>query len=310
MSDTSFLELRSPRPSLMLRLAGWLIARRGSELDDPVALAENIPGRAPPQDAPMPASFRDRFDVEEQELEGQQVVTLHPKGATGRWHIIYFHGGGFFLPMFKEHWPLVAALVEATGASVSVPLYKVVPEHDHRPAEALADALFAHISKTWEPGRIALAGDSAGGNMAAALALRLRDAGGAMPGRLILFAPWLDVTLEDEAARKVEDDDIMLAVDPLRIMGGWWAGSRDPKDPQVSPLYADPTGLPPTAIFQGRDDIFVIDSHSYASNAASRGADIKLYEYQGAPHVFMAVTPTREAKDVFRLCDRFLKKGN
>ena len=312
MADTGFYEMRSKRPSMLLRFAGWLIARRGSDFDDPVELAEKVPTRAPPRDAPMPASFHDRFDVEESELEDQRVVTLHPKGtgATGggSHHILYFHGGGFYLPTFKEHWPLTAALVEATGASLSMALYKVVPENDWKPATALADALYDKAREARDPAQIVLAGDSAGGNMALSLALRLRDAGKPLPGHVILFAPWLDVTLEDEAARAVEADDIMLAVDPLRQMGRWWAGQRDPKAPLVSPLYADPAGLPPIAIFQGRHDIFVVDSHSFAANAAAKGADVKLYEYEGAPHVFMAITPTREAKDVFAKCAQILGK--
>ena len=305
-----FFELRFPKPSLTMRFTGWLIGRRSSELDDPVELHENVPHRAAPQDAPMPKSFNSDFDVKRWTVEGQKVVTLHPKSGKSERHIIYFHGGGFFLPMFKEHWPLVGALAETLGVSVTVPLYHVVPEHDYRPATALAEAVYDKVAEEHEHSKIVLAGDSAGGNFAVSLALKRRDAGQPQPGRLILFAPWLDLTLADPAARDVEERDVMLGVDSLQVLGEWWAGDRDPIDPYCSPFYANPAGLPPTAIFQGRDDIFVVDNRSFAAKAAEAGVSVKLYEYEGAPHVFMAVTRTREAKDTFTLVDRFLKQAH
>jgi len=80
-------------------------------------------------------------------------------------------------------------------------------------------------------------------------------------------------------------------------------------DPAVSPLYAVPdllAQLPPTRIWTGRHDIFIIDSRSFLARLRAAGVDAKLYEYEAAPHVFMAITPTREAKDVLGLLRDFL----
>jgi acetyl esterase/lipase len=103
--------------------------------------------------------------------------------------------------MFKVHWPLVAEMVERCGVSVTVPLYPVVPEAPHSAQDAVADAAFAKLAETVDPSRIILNGDSAGAHMALALALRLaraaRETGGPQPGKLALFAPWLDLTLAD-----------------------------------------------------------------------------------------------------------------
>lgn len=311
MASGDIFELRTRKASLLMRVMTWLISKQprpfpaGAE-----ELRKAIASREPPEDAPMPDAFENRFKTERWEAAEQPCVTLHPKGGKGAKHIIYFHGGGFIKPMFKEHWPLVAALIETTGASVTVPLYNVVPEASYRDAEAQADAVFAKISGDWAPSEIALAGDSAGGNLALALALRLHLAGGPQAGKLVLFAPWLDVTLADEASRAVEADDIMLRVDALRVMGEMWAGERDPANAGVSPLYADDAtlaALPPTAIFQGRHDIFVVDCRNYAESAKAAGNPVRLYEYAAAPHVFMALTFTSEAKDCLLLADEFLK---
>lgn len=308
--DRDPFELRFAKPSFLMRLLVWVLSKRPSPFpDEPEALRKALDEREPPADAPIPDAFKSRFIIEDWIAEGQKCVTLHPaSGKSGR-HIIYFHGGGFILPMFKEHWPLVAALVKATGASVTVPLYEVVPEASYERAEALADAVFAKLAAEDGASNITLAGDSAGGNMAAALAVRLARRGSGQAGHLVLFAPWLDVTLSDEASRMVEKVDVMLRVDSLRVMGDLWAGERDPEGEGVSPLYASPevlAALPPTAIFQGRHDIFVVDCRNFARKAATAGHPVQLYEYGGAPHVFMALTPTREAKDCLALVRDFV----
>lgn len=311
MLQGSTSELRSARASLLMRAVVWLMKRRKPVFPhSPEGFREKLAGREPPRDAPMPAKFEKRFTVERRTVEGQEVVTLHPKSGPAAWHMLYFHGGGFILPMFEVHWPLAAKLVETCGLSITLPLYPVVPESTASEQDALADACFAELAMTHAPERIALGGDSAGGHMALTLALRLARAGGAQPGRLALFAPWLDLTMRDEAMRAVEPHDAMLKIGTLRAAGEIYARERDPASPECSPLYT-PTeqlaALPPTRIWTGRHDLFIVDSRTFAGKLRDAGVDATLYEYEAAPHVFMAITPTREAKDVFALMRAFLR---
>ncbi|MEQ8410070.1 MAG: alpha/beta hydrolase [Erythrobacter sp.] len=310
MLQGSTAELRSERASLLMRAVVWLMKRRKPVFPhSPEGFREKLARREPPQDAPMPAKFEQRFTVERRTVEGQEVVTLHPKSGPGEWHMLYFHGGGFVLPMFDVHWPLAAKLVETCGLSITLPLYNVVPESPASVQDALAHACFAQLAEAHAPERIVLCGDSAGGHMALALALRLARAAGPQPGRLALFAPWLDLAMKDEAMRAVEPHDAMLKIGTLRAAGEIYAGTRDPASAECSPLYT-PTEqlaqLPPTRIWTGRHDLFIVDSRSFAGKLRDAGVDAKLYEYEAAPHVFMAITPTREAKDVFALMKGFL----
>jgi len=309
LTDTS-IELRSPGPSLLMRFVKWLVGRRPPVFPhDEAGFHAAMKGRKRPADAPMPEAFRTRFAVEEREVSGHKVVTLHPKSGPGAWHMLYFHGGGFVRPMFKEHWPLVAEMVRTCGISVTVPLYPVVPEASYSAQDALADAVYAELAAMHDPARIILNGDSAGGHMALALALRLVEAGGPLPGKLALFAPWLDLGLADPAIAAVEPHDVMLKIGTLRACGGLVAAGRAIDDPAVSPLYAAPehlAQLPPTRIWTGRHDIFIIDSRSFLGKLRAAGVDAMLYEYEAAPHVFMAITPTREAKDAIALLGEFL----
>ena len=312
MNSDDLFELRSAKPSLVLRFLTWVISKRPSVFPTTEDGArEFLANRKPPKDEPIPEKLERKHRAEHWEAEGQQCVTLHPSsggGADGKGaqHIIYFHGGGFVLPMFELHWPFVAALADLTNASVTVPLYDVVPESPYTNAEALADAAFAKIAQDWDPAQIIAAGDSAGGHMAVNLVLRAKAAGRAQPGKLLLLSPWLDLSLADDAARVVEAKDIMLNVDPLRVMGEVWAGTRDPKAPECSPLYADLTGLSPTRIFQGRHDLFVVDCRNFMSRAREVEAPVKLYEYAGAAHVFMILPGTRERADTMALIKDFV----
>jgi len=303
-------ELRSHAPSLVMRAAKWLLSRQKPIFPrDAAEFRKAMADRKLPLDAPMPEAFRKRFLVEEREVLGHKVVTLHPKGGPAAWHMLYFHGGGFVMPMFKVHWPLVAAMVKRCGLSVTVPLYPLVPEASHAAQEALADAAYAELAAHHDPARIILNGDSAGGHMALSLALRLIAAGGPLPGRLALFAPWLDLGLADPAIAAVEPHDVMLKIGTLRACGELFAAGRALDDPAVSPLYAPSEALaqlPPTRIWTGRHDLFIVDSRTFAARLRAAGVDARLYEYAGAPHVFMAILPTRESRDTLALLKDFL----
>ena len=303
-------ELRSAKPSLLMRLLTWIVSKRPSVFPKD---ASQVPGflnsRKLPADAPMPQKFDAKYSVERWQAAGHECVTLHPKSGKGARHILYFHGGGFVLPMFDVHWPLVAALVDRSGASVTVPLYPVAPESSKSAQDVMADAAYAKLLEDWAAADIVLSGDSAGGHMALALALRLIRNGGQKPGKLLLFAPWLDVTMADDAMRAVEPHDVMLKVDALRKIGAVWAGDEKPGSPECSPLYTASTEmaqLPPTRIFTGRHDLFIVDSRTFQDKLVNAGVDSVLYEYEGAPHVFMAILPTRESKDCLALASDFV----
>lgn len=314
MLTNSTIELRSPKPSILMRVVKWVMSRRKPVFPHTAdEYRAQMAARDLPTDAPMPAKFAQKFRVEEWEAAGQKVITLHPQKGPAQWHMLYFHGGGFVLPMFKEHWPLAEAMVETCGVSISLPMYDVVPEASYEAQDAVADAAFAKIAGEHDPAKIILNGDSAGGHMALSLALRLakaaQGAGNPQPSKLALFAPWLDMTLADPAIAAIEPHDIMLKIGSLRVCGEMFAGGRDPGGAQCSPLYTDAADLallPPTRIWTGRHDLFIIDSRTFVGKLREAGVDAKLYEYEAAPHVYMAVVPTREAKDTLALLRDFI----
>jgi monoterpene epsilon-lactone hydrolase len=285
--------------SVAMRVATLVLKAGGKPLADTEATRTKFLSRTYPSPAPIPASLAKKVNVTKAIIGGHKVLTLVPTTNASTRHVIYYHGGAYVNDMLGPHWDIVGALIDATGATVTVPIYPLAPEKSNRPAFAFLADVYRDVLTKAAAGDVVLAGDSAGGGLALGQAIEFRDQKLPLPGRIILFSPWLDLTLADPEARKLETKDVMLAVDALRMCGAWWAGGDDPRLPRLSPLYADLEGLPPIELYQGTNDIFVVDSRTFVKKVQAAGGAIHYGEYPGAFHVFVGATFTPEAKDVF-----------
>lgn len=285
--------------SAAMQAAARLIGAGGKPLADTAGFRAAIEHRAPPVAAEIPPTLRAHWNVAETQVDGRTVITVSPKVGASRWRIIYLHGGAYVNDLIAPHWTIIDRLMTATGAAVTVPLYPLAPEHDYRAAFAFLHDVYRGMLAHDRAADIVIAGDSAGGGLALGQVLDDRAKGLPLPGRIILFSPWLDLTLANPRARAVEPDDMMLAVDALRLCGRWWAAPTDPKSPILSPLYADLKRLPPIDLFQGTRDIFVVDARTFAAKARAAGNAIDYREYPGGFHVFVGGPDTPEGEDVF-----------
>lgn len=276
------------------------LTRRESELDAYRA-------RPYPRAAPVKPSLREFCDVRERQVQGRPVYDLTPKHGASDWHFIYTHGGGYTGALVSAHWDVVESLVRLTGASVTVPLYPLTPEHTYEAAYSLLEAVYRDLLSRTPAEKIVLCGDSAGGALALGQAIHARDTALPSPGRVVLFAPWLDLALSDPEIEKVEPRDVMLRADRLRVKGRWWAGNADRTGPLLSPMYADLRGLPPIDVFHGTDDLLIVDARTFHRQALRVGADVRLYETPGGFHVFMGAPWIPEARDVYRQIARNLE---
>lgn len=294
-------------PSLRMRAVGFVLGllpkffpADTEKLDQTLAKREPVP-------ATMPAALSKACEIDEWEDDGQRAVTLKPRVGGSDWHILYLHGGGYVLPLSPFHWGMIGKLIEATGATVTLPFYALSPEHDHRKGTAFVRRAYDRV-RAAHSGPIAIAGDSAGANFALSLVLRLKAAGAHLPDKLVLFSPWLDLMVKDPRAADVEPRDVMLSLNGLRHSAELWAGDSDATDPLMSPLFADLGGLPPLAIFQGDSDLFVVDARTFVAKATEAGVDVGYYEYSGACHDFMLFTFTPESQDCLTRVSFFLRQ--
>src|SRR5689334_142844 len=148
--------------------------------------------------------------------------------------VVYVHGGGYCLGSPESHRPLAARIARRSGAELIVPRYRLAPEHPC-PA-ALEDVLAVWRSLSPER-RWILAGDSAGGGLALAAAMCLRDAGEQGPSGLVLLSPWADLTMSGASIDALAHYEVMLRRPGLELMAGRYAGALSREDPRVSPVF-------------------------------------------------------------------------
>ncbi len=203
--------------------------------------------------------------------------------------ILYFHGGGYVIGSIKTHRDLAARISAAAGCRLLNVDYRLAPEHPF-PA-ALEDAVQAYrwlLSSHWRSESIFVAGDSAGGGLALALLLQLRDLSLPAPAGGILLSPWTDLTLSGASHQFNRKSDIMLRHFDPEEKAALYAGEYDLKNPFISPLFADHTNLPPLLIQVGADEILRDDSTRLAERVAAAGGEVRLEVWENMIHVFQA----------------------
>jgi acetyl esterase/lipase len=222
-------------------------------------------------------------------LGGVPTVRIAARGAEGPNQVLYLHGGGYQVGSATSHRGLLTHLSRAAGAPVHAPDYRLSPEHTH--VAAVDDALAAyralrtagHVAQ-----RIAVAGDSAGGGLAMALLLRLRAAGEELPGSIVLISPWLDLDLRSPVLWANARSDAMLDPSWLAAAAAAYRGSDDPSwtdPPELRPLDADLTGLPPFHVVAGADEVLLGDADTFVERAEAAGARVT---YLRAAHMWHA----------------------
>jgi monoterpene epsilon-lactone hydrolase len=228
-----------------------------------------------------------------------QDVTIEPVKAPvrGHWYrpkapipnslMLYLHGGGYSYYV-KAHHNLIAILTQIAGRDTFALDYRLIPEYPY-PAQ-LKDALQAYswlIDLGYLPNNMLVAGDSAGGNLALALLLTLRERGLPQPALCVCLSPWTDVCNSGASMENNARYDW-----PIKHIAeqwsDWYCGDADPRDPLISPLYADLHGLTPIYIQAGGAEILYDMIQAFADNAQEQGADVTLEVWENMNHDFQA----------------------
>jgi epsilon-lactone hydrolase len=212
---------------------------------------------------------------------------LIPPGVSKGRVVLYLHGGSYMSGSPNSHRSLVANIAIAAKARALVLDYRMAPEHPH-PA-AVEDAVTAYkwlINGHVDPSHLAIAGDSAGGGLAVALLLSLRDSNVPLPASCVCLSPWTDLAFTGESWKSKAKADLIIYDYKELAFAKMYLGGLDPKTPLASPLYADLKGLPPLLVQVGTDEVLLSDSTRLVERAKQAGVDAVLDEWERMQHVW------------------------
>jgi acetyl esterase/lipase len=239
-------------------------------------------------------------------LTGEWLI---PAGAAADRCVYYLHGGGYVCGSCATHRAVVGRIAGAAGVPVFSLEYRLAPEHPC-PA-AVVDAWMGYwwlLEQGFSPHHIVLAGDSAGGGLALALLVALRDAGLPMPAGAALLSPWVDLALTAPSLTMNEGTDYLnLAI--LDASAAMYLAGRSADEPLASPLYADLRRLPPLLVQVGTAEMLLDDGVRLAERGAAAGVDVTLERWDDMVHVwhFMFLIEPR-ARQAIRSIARFVQR--
>ncbi len=292
---------------------GEVDAMASAELEQVRSLWQGLlAALAPPADMPEWRAGYDKFcasfpipgdaTIEEVDAGGTPALLVTAAGASPDTVVLWSHSGGYCFGSARGYRSFGVALSAGSGGQVLLLDYRLAPEHPY-PA-ALQDAKGAYrwlLSQGRDPHSIVIGGDSAGGGLAAATLLALKDDGDLMPAGGLLVSPLTDLTLSGGSMKTRAGVDPIASEAMLGLLGGMYAGEVALDSRYLSPALADIGGLPPLLVLVGTDEVLYDDSVRLVEGVRARGGEARLVVGVGQFHIWPLFAPIlpegREAID-------------
>lgn len=249
------------------------------------------------ENAAPPWAIRRKYMIEEKIIQDSTVYTMKPQldQDNSTKHIVYLHGGGYVHEMSPFHWVFLGKLMDTLDCAITVPIYPLATEQRFDHIFSFVLDVYEQLLHDKEPENITLMGDSAGGGMALALAQLISEKGHPQPQHIIMFSPFLDVTLSNPEVKALEKQDPILALPGMMEAGRMYAGGADPRNYLISPIYGKLEGLGQITIFVGTDEILLADAQRLKKRAIKQGIKINYFEYPAMFHAW-PIFPIPETK--------------
>lgn len=231
------------------------------------------------------------IEVQRMDAAGMVAEWLIPAGADREKVVLYVHGGGYVSGSCSDHRSVVAKLARYSGISHLLYEYRLAPEHPF-PA-ALEDSVAVYrwlLDSGFRPENIVMAGESAGGGLCLATLLALKERNLPMPVAGVAISPWTDLTCSGESYR-TKNKVSPAPLNSWTVFSRHYAGSHDPSDPLISPLFGDLKGLPPLFINSAVDDELFDDGEQFSLRAKEAGVDVQFRPGEGMIHCYPLLAP-------------------
>lgn len=223
--------------------------------------------------------------------------------------LLCFHGGGFVCGSTQSHRNMFSHIARAVGCKAIIVDYTRTPDNPHPGVVKQGiDVYAALLEQGYQPEHLAMVGDSAGGNLATAIPLQAHRDELPLPAACVTLSPWYDMEPTGKTFVSNAEVDAFVAPEAVRVMAGMYLDGTDPSDPAVSPLYADPTPLPPMLIQVGGHETLLDDSRRFYEKAKSAGVDVELQIYPEMQHVHQLMAgKAPEADDAINNIGKWLR---
>jgi acetyl esterase/lipase len=253
-----------------------------------------------------PAAVAQKTHCEKLEIDGAKAVWLNKQNSKNG-ALLYLHGGSYIAGPFRDQWLYLADMCRCTQMAALLIDYRLAPQN---PFPRGLDDVITMVKTLCARGELPenwfLLGDSAGAGLAMATVYKLRETNENLPKKLILMSGWLDVTLENPDIEKNYNQDPMLSRRRLTESANSYAGSDNPKNTLISPLYGDVRLLPPTLIQIGTSDIFLWENRALHRKCLDASVIVQYEEYPNTFHDFMMVGFLPEAQKARKSQAKFL----
>mgnify|MGYP000454065879 CR=1 FL=1 len=243
-------------------------------------------------------------------MDGFEACFARPANENdSRRAILYLHGGGYVAGNIRYARGFAGILADRTRQTVFSAAYRLAPENPF-PA-AVEDALSAYrylLKSGFEPEDISFAGESAGGGLVYCLCLKIKELKLPQPAAIIGISPWTDLTFSGESYRTNAKKDPSLSEEALRSYAAAYAKGQE-ENPLVSPVLGDLTGLPPSLLLAGGDELLLSDAQMLAARLRDCGCGCELHVEEGLWHVYV-LYGIPEAREALTKIADFLECGD
>ena len=242
----------------------------------------------------IPRSVRTRKQRKYQ-YNGMTVFGLNMVDCSNR-VVMYLHGGGYVRQPRIHHWKYLNKLASKVG-NVVVPIYPKAPNHHPKEVVDILTKMYIELCKRFD--NVVLMGDSSGGGLALVLCQHWVELQLKQPAKTVLYSPWTDLTLSNPEIDRYQKVDPLINASSERIWAKLWAADLDLRDPLISPMFGDMTGLGKILLFTGDREILYPDLVRLNEIMCAQGVDVRFTVGRGMNHVYQ-VYPIPEARKALK----------
>ena len=267
--------------SKALKFAMWVVNMKGGKFIQKRLKSE----QSEKAHAVVPSEqMKKDFIVTSWKTKDRDVYYIEPKANKTNKVIFFLHGGAYVFGLPKQHWNAVTKLVNDNNCSVLVLDYPLAPESSYLECFEYVDAVYNDLITKTNHTDIIFFGDSAGGGIALAFAMKLKEEGRPQPAQIILFSPWLDIAMNNPDIVDFEKEDTLLSVNGLRPAALSYARGLDLQNYLVSPINGPVEGLGKISLFISAHEIFYPDAKKFKALCEQKGVAIDFYVYPKMLH--------------------------